>query len=69
LDIIVQFKIKTSNTNSNNKNSSILDFYIKRIGEEHNINLITSNEYNKLKIIYEELDFPNINKKYCENVL
>ena len=41
LDIINQFKIKTNNSTYNNKKSEILDFYIKRVGED-NINPLTS---------------------------
>ena len=43
-----------------------MDFYIKRIGDE-NVNLITKEDYDKIKIIFEELEFPNVNKKYVEN--
>lgn len=30
--------------------------------------LLTINEYNKFIILYEEIEFSNINKKYSENV-
>ena len=44
----------------------MLDFYIKIIGDE-NVNLITKEDYIKIKIIFEEFEFPNVNKKYIEN--
>ena len=65
LDIITQFKIKTSNSNQYKKKSEILDFYIKRVGDE-NANLISKEDYDKIKIIFEQLEFPNVNKKYVE---
>lgn len=30
-------------------------------------NLITNEDYDKILILYEELSFPNINKKYSED--
>lgn len=67
LDIIIQFKIKVNgNINLNKKKSVLLDFYIKRIGDD-NIDLIKNDDFNKIKILYEEVEFPNINKKYCED--
>ena len=67
LDIIVQFKIKTTeNSNLDKKKSEILDFYIKRVGNNDD-NLITNEDYDKILILYEELSFPNINKKYSED--
>lgn len=67
LDIIVQFKIKTTeNNNLDNKKSEILDFYIKLVGNNDD-NLITNEDYDKILILYEELSFPNINKKYSED--
>ena len=66
LDIIVQFKIKSNDINKyKTKKSEILDFYIKKFGED-NINLLSDSEYKKLQITYEELEFPNINKRYAE---
>ena len=29
--------------------------------------MIKNDDFNKIKILYEEIKFPNINKKYCED--
>ena len=43
-----------------------MDFCIKRIGDE-NVSLITKEDYDKIKSILEELEFPNVNKNYVNN--
>ena len=67
MDIIVQFKLKINENNKvNPKKSEILDFYIKKFGED-NVELLDNQEYKLLQIKYEELEFPNLNKKYTED--
>ena len=67
LDIIVQFKLKINENNKvSPKKSEILDFYIKKFGED-NDELLDNQEYKLLQIKNEELEFPNLNKKYTED--
>ena len=66
MDIILQFNNNIHNDNKTQKHiSEILKFYIKR--NKSNLNLINKDEIKKLTSEYENLEFHNINKQYCEN--
>ena len=64
LDIIIQFQIKTSNDIMKNKKSEILVFYIDNFINTNNYELLNLTKFRKLKVLYGEIEFININRKY-----
>ena len=63
LSLIGQFETKCFNENNNNKKSSILTFYIKKI---ENPKVLNSDEIISLNTYYNDIKFNNINKDYIE---
>ena len=63
-DIIIQFKIKTSNDVLKNKKSEILNFYMDNFLNNSKNELLNKTKYKKIQLLYEEIEFININKKY-----
>ena len=67
LDIIIQFQIKTSNDIMKNKKSEILMFYIDNFINSNNYELLNVTKFRKLKVLYDEIEFININRKYNDD--
>ena len=63
LSVIDQFANKTINDTIEKKKSDILKFYIEK---NDNPKILSKNDINELKTIYDEVKFININKDYVE---
>lgn len=63
LSLIDQFEAKSVNEDNNNKKSSILTFYIKKIA---NPKVLNNDEIISLNTYYNDIKFNNINKDYME---
>ena len=64
MNIIVQFSNKIVNISRNINKTEILKFYINK---KNDIDLLNEEEIEKLKQVYSEIHFYNINEKYSEN--
>ena len=63
LKIILQFSNKTINKYIDKNKTELLKFYINKI---NNIELLNSDEIDRLRQEYDEIKFLNINSSYCE---
>ena len=63
LSVIEQFENKNINDTLENKKSDILKFYVEK---HDNSKILSKNEINELRAIYDEVKFININKEYVE---
>ena len=64
LDIAIKFKKKKSNDILKNKINEVLNFYISNYLIKRKTELLNISKYKKIQLLYEEIDFININKKY-----
>ena len=59
LNIIAQFDTKNFNEDKKNRKFDLLKFYIQK--NYDNISILSNDDIEKLNIIYEDIEFKNIN--------
>ena len=62
LNIIAQFDTKNLNEDKKNRKSDLLKFYIEK--NYDNCNILSNEEIESLKVIYEDINFKNINGSF-----